>query len=83
VLRSAPLDPMGERDQHTGGIAGNQVAWELIPQGSPAIQTTFSPRSYMSALGELRGEKWVTPNNRFVPPQFERHAVMCILVLER
>jgi hypothetical protein len=55
---------------------GNQVAREIISQGGPAIQTTVSPRGYVSTSGELRGEKWVTPNRRCVPPQFERHAVM-------
>jgi hypothetical protein len=75
-LRSQPSDPIGERDQWTTGIVGNQVAWEIIPQGGPAIQTMVSPRGYVSASGELWGEKWVTPNRRCVPPQIERHAVM-------
>jgi hypothetical protein len=52
-LRSPPSDPIGERDQWTRGIAGNQVAWEIIPQGGPAIQATVSPRGYVSALGEF------------------------------
>jgi hypothetical protein len=43
-LRSQPLDPIRERDQHTTDIAGNQVAWEIIPQGGPTIHTTVSPR---------------------------------------
>jgi hypothetical protein len=62
-LRSPPSDPIGERDQQTTAIAGNQVAWDIIPQGGPIIQTTVSPRGYVLALGELRGEKWVTPNH--------------------
>jgi hypothetical protein len=37
------------RDRLPGGIAGNQVTQELIPQGDPAIQTTVSLRGYMSA----------------------------------
>jgi hypothetical protein len=32
-----------------GGIAGTQVARELILQGGPAIQTTVSPSGYVSA----------------------------------
>jgi hypothetical protein len=31
----------------------------------------------MSMSGEWRGEKQVTPNLQCVPPQTERHAVMC------
>jgi hypothetical protein len=62
-----------ERDRRPGGIAGNQVAWELIPQGGPTIQTTVSPRGYMSASEELWGERRVTPNRRCMPPQIERH----------
>jgi hypothetical protein len=38
-----------ERDQQPEGIAGNQVARELIPQGVPTIQTTVSMRGYMLA----------------------------------
>jgi hypothetical protein len=55
---------------------GNQVAWEIISQGGPAIQTTVSPRGYVSASGELWGEKRVTPHHQCVPLQIERHAVM-------
>jgi hypothetical protein len=47
-LRSQPLDPIGERDQQTRGIVGNQVAREIIPPGDPAIQTTVSSRGYVS-----------------------------------
>jgi hypothetical protein len=68
ALRSQPSDPMGEGDQWTRGIVGNQVAWKIISQGSPTIQTMVSPRGYMLASGELRGEKRVNPNNRCVPP---------------
>jgi hypothetical protein len=71
-LRSPPSDPIGERDQGTTNIAGNQVAWEIIPQGGPAIQTSVSPRGYVSTSGGLRGEKRVTPNHQCVPPQIER-----------
>jgi hypothetical protein len=75
-LRSQPSDPIGERDQWTRGITGNQVAREIISQGGPSIQTMVSPRGYMSTSGELRSEKRVTPNRRCVPPQIERHVVM-------
>jgi hypothetical protein len=68
-LRSPPSDPIGDIDQWKTGIAGNQVAREIIPQGDPTIQTTVSPRGYMSSLGELWGEKRVTPNHRCMPPQ--------------
>jgi hypothetical protein len=74
-VKSQQLDCL-ERDGWLGGIVGNQVTWELIPQGDPAIQTTVSSRVYMSASGELQGEKQVTPNRRFIPPQIERHATM-------
>jgi len=43
-LRSWPLDPIGERDQRPTGNVGNRVAWELISQGDPTIQTIVSPR---------------------------------------
>jgi hypothetical protein len=62
-------NPIGERDQRPTGIAGNRVAWEIISQGGPAIQTTFLPRDYVSASGELWGKKRVTPNCRCMPPQ--------------
>ena len=75
-LRLPPSNPIGVWDQWTKGIAGNQVAREIISQGGLAIQTMVSPRGYMSASGELRGEKQVTPNHWCMPPQFERHAVM-------
>jgi hypothetical protein len=71
-VKSQPSDCL-ERDQRPGGIAGNQVTWELIPQGGPTIQTIVSLRGYVSASEELRGERWVTPNRRCVPPQIERH----------
>jgi hypothetical protein len=72
-VKSTPSDPIGERDQRPGGIVGNQVARDLISQGGPAIQTTVSPRGYMSASEELWGERRVTPNHRCAPPQIERH----------
>jgi hypothetical protein len=75
-LRSQPSDPIGKRYQWTIGIAGNQVAREIISQDGPAIQTTVSPRGYMSSSRELRGEKRATPNHRCMPLQIERHAVM-------
>jgi hypothetical protein len=75
-LRSQLSDPMGEGDQQTGGIVGNQVAQEIISQGGPAIQNTISPRGYVSASGELWGENWVTSNHRYMPPQIERHALI-------
>jgi hypothetical protein len=62
-LRSPPSHPIGERDQWKTDIVGNQVPQEIIPQDSPTIQTTVSPRGYVSALGELQGEKCVTPNH--------------------
>jgi hypothetical protein len=68
-IRSRPSDPIGERDQWPTGIVGNRVAREIISQGNPAIQTTVSPRDYVSASGELQGEKKVTPNLRCMPPQ--------------
>jgi hypothetical protein len=52
-LSSPPLDPIGERDQRTTDITGNQVAWEIIPQGAPTIQTLVSYRGYVLASGEL------------------------------
>jgi hypothetical protein len=52
-LRSQSLDPIGERDQRTRGIARNQVAQEIISKGGPAIQTTVSPRGYVSTSREL------------------------------
>jgi hypothetical protein len=72
-VKSQPLDPIGERDRQLGGITGAQVAWELIPQGGLAIQTIVPLRGYVSALEELRGERWVTPNRRYTLPQIERH----------
>jgi hypothetical protein len=75
-LRSQPSDPIRERDQRSESIAGNRVAWELISQGIPTIQTTVSLKGQVLASGELRGEKRVIPNHRCVPPQFENHAVM-------
>jgi hypothetical protein len=57
------------QDQWPGDIAGTQVAWKLILQGGPAIQTVVSLRGYVSALEELRDERWVTPNHRCMPPQ--------------
>jgi hypothetical protein len=45
------------QDRRPGGIAETQVAWELIPQGGPAIQTMVSPRGYVSASEELRSER--------------------------
>jgi hypothetical protein len=59
------------QDQWPGGIAGIQVAWELILQGGPAIQTQVSPRGYMSASEELWDERRVTPNLYRMPPQLE------------
>jgi hypothetical protein len=44
-------DPMGERDQQIEGIAGNQVARDIISQGGPTIQTIVSPRGYVSTSG--------------------------------
>jgi hypothetical protein len=41
-LRSQLSDPIREGDQRPTGIARNQVAWDLIPQGGPAIQTMVS-----------------------------------------
>jgi hypothetical protein len=38
-----------------------------------AIQTTVSPRGYVSASEELRGERRVTPNCRCMAPQIESH----------
>jgi hypothetical protein len=75
-LRSQPSDPIGEIDQRTEGIAGKQVAWEIIPQGGPAIQTMVSPRGYVSTSRELWGKKWVNPNRPCVALQIERHVVM-------
>jgi hypothetical protein len=43
------------------GIAGTQVARKIIIQGGPEIQTVVSLKRYMSALGELRDERKVTP----------------------
>jgi hypothetical protein len=71
-VKSQPSDCL-ERDRWPGGIAGNQVTWELIPQGGPAIQTMVSLRGYVSASEELWGERRVTPNRRCMPPQIERH----------
>jgi hypothetical protein len=51
-----------ERDQFPAGIVENQVAWELISQGIPTIQTTISLRGYVSSSRELWGEKQVTRN---------------------
>jgi hypothetical protein len=59
------------QDQWPGGIAGTQVARELILQGSPAIQTMVSPRGYISVSEKLRDESWVTPNHHCMPPQLE------------
>jgi hypothetical protein len=55
-LRSPLSDPIGERDQWTAGIVGNQFAREIIPQGGPTIQTTISPRGMcqqISNSGEI------------------------------
>jgi hypothetical protein len=57
------------QDQRPGDIVGTQVAWKIILQGGPAIQTMVSLRGYVSASGELRDERWVTPNHHFFPPQ--------------
>jgi hypothetical protein len=46
--KSQPLDSL-ERDGCPGGIAVNQFARDLIPQGGPTIQRTISSRGYMSA----------------------------------
>ena len=59
------------QDQRPGDIAGTQVAWEIILQGGPAIQTMVSLRGYVSALEELRDERKVAPNHRCMPPQLE------------
>jgi hypothetical protein len=52
---------MIHQDQWPGDIAGTQVAWKIIIQGGPAIQTVVSLRGYVSASGELWNEGWVTP----------------------
>jgi hypothetical protein len=62
---------MIHQDQRPEGIAGTQVARKLIIQGGPAIQTTVSPRGYVSASEELRDERRVTPNHHCMPPQLE------------
>jgi hypothetical protein len=36
---------------------GNQVAWELIPQGGPAIQTTVSLRGLRVSVRRIVGRK--------------------------
>jgi hypothetical protein len=59
------------QDRRPGGIAGIQVAQELILQGGPTIQTPVSPRGYVSASEELRDERWVAPNHHCMPPQLE------------
>jgi hypothetical protein len=61
------------QDRRPGGIARTQVARELIPQGSPAIQTMVSLKGYISTSEELLRERRATPNCQCVPPQFERH----------
>jgi hypothetical protein len=75
-ISSQPSDPMGEGDQWIGSIVKNRVAWEIISQGGTTIQTTVSPRGYVSASRDLWGEKRVTPNCRYMPRQIERHEVM-------
>ena len=62
---------MIHQDQRPGGIAGTQVARELILQGGPAIQTTVSPRGYVSTSEELLDERQVTPNHHCMSPQLE------------
>jgi hypothetical protein len=59
------------QDQWPEGIAGTQVAWKLIIQGGPTIQTVVSPRGYVSASEELWDERRVTPNHHCMPPQLE------------
>jgi hypothetical protein len=59
------------QDRRPGGIAGTQVARELILQGGPAIQNVISPRGYVSASEELRDERRVSLNHRCMPPQLE------------
>jgi hypothetical protein len=49
------------QDQRPEGIAGTQVAWKIIIQGGPAIQTVVSLKGYVSVLGELWDERRVTP----------------------
>jgi hypothetical protein len=58
------------QDQWPGDIAGTQVAWKIIIQGGPTIQTAVSPRGYVSTSDELRDERRVTPNHRCMPLQF-------------
>jgi hypothetical protein len=67
---------MIHQDRRPGGIAGIQVAWELILQGSPAIQTPISLRGYVLASEELWDERQVTPNHRCMPPQLEECSAM-------
>jgi hypothetical protein len=50
---------------------GTQVAWELILQGGPTIQTTVSMRGYMSMSEDLRDEMRVTPYHHCIPLQME------------
>jgi hypothetical protein len=60
---------MIHQDRRPGGIAETQVAREIILQGGPTIQTMVSWRGYVSASGELRDERRVTPNHHCMPPQ--------------
>jgi hypothetical protein len=66
---------MIHQDQWPGGIAGTQVAWNLIIQGRPTIKTMVSPRGYILVSEELRDERRVAPNHHYIPPHLEKSDV--------
>jgi hypothetical protein len=54
-LRSQPLDPIREGYQQPSYIVGNQVAWELIPQGGSTIQTAVSSSGLHVSVRTITG----------------------------